>query len=312
MLKTTYGFNFSVNTNLEMNNEKAVTLFDWDKKGMVNLPNITVSTKCKNYRRAQNKEFLSENESATCYFLDDSFICETKKEEIITIQNDKINIYFNKNDDETLENIYNILFGPAVTLLSRLVGRLVLHGSAVLYENQAILIIGPSGRGKTSFTIAANLLKNAPIISEDTLVIDPEGDYLYKGNTDIYLCQDTHDYFFEGVGERNDLRQDKIFVSKKSHIDAHKTPISKIIFLEEQKETSEIKEKATIDMFKSLSANIKMAITGTNKMKLKDNIIISKLLKDKELISISLSKDLNQLPETIEKIFDTFERNRYI
>jgi hypothetical protein len=67
------------------------------------------------------------------------------------------------------------LLGGVLAFVVRLRGRVPLHASAVVIEDQAILFAGAGGAGKSSLAAAFAIL-GYPVLSDDVVVIDDAGD----------------------------------------------------------------------------------------------------------------------------------------
>lgn len=68
----------------------------------------------------------------------------------------------------TLEDTATYLLGPVLGFLLRLRGTVVLHGSAINFNQQAIVLFGEAGAGKST-TAAAFAMLGYPILSEDVV-----------------------------------------------------------------------------------------------------------------------------------------------
>ena len=67
------------------------------------------------------------------------------------------------------------LLGGVLAFVVRLRGRVPLHASAVVIEDQAVLFAGDAGAGKSSLAAAFAIL-GYPILSDDVVVMDDSGD----------------------------------------------------------------------------------------------------------------------------------------
>ena len=76
-----------------------------------------------------------------------------------------------KDDPELLEHR---ILSAAVCMLLSLRGELVLHAAAVEIAGGAVVFCGPTGRGKSTLVRALGE-RGAPVLSEDGVVIAPEG-----------------------------------------------------------------------------------------------------------------------------------------
>lgn len=70
----------------------------------------------------------------------------------------------------SIEDTATYLLGPVLGDVLRLRGRTLLHGSAIVFNDQAFALVGPPGAGKS--TLAAAFAKRGyPVLSEDVLPI---------------------------------------------------------------------------------------------------------------------------------------------
>ena len=73
--------------------------------------------------------------------------------------------------DVESENLRRFLLGPVLAMLLHQRGFLVLHGSAVAVEDEAIAVIGDSGKGKST-TVAAMVQNGHMLLGDDIVAID--------------------------------------------------------------------------------------------------------------------------------------------
>jgi hypothetical protein len=67
------------------------------------------------------------------------------------------------------------LLGGVLAFIVRLRGRVPLHASAIVIEDQAVLFAGAAGAGKSSIAAAFAIL-GYPVLSDDVVVMDDSGD----------------------------------------------------------------------------------------------------------------------------------------
>ena len=107
--------------------------------------------------------------------------------------NDKIMVDV-ENDD--FDSIIPFLLGPVMSTLLDQRGFLVLHGSAVKFNDESIAFVGHGGKGKS--TTAINLYKKGyPIVTDDIIAIkfDDDGNpYLYPGYSHVRLAEDSYNH----------------------------------------------------------------------------------------------------------------------
>jgi hypothetical protein len=78
-------------------------------------------------------------------------------------------------DNYTLEDACTYLLGPVIAFVLRLRGITCLHASAIALEDQAIVLFGLAGAGKST-TAAAFALKGVSVLSDDVAVLADMGD----------------------------------------------------------------------------------------------------------------------------------------
>ena len=72
---------------------------------------------------------------------------------------------------QTLEDLAAYLYGPVLGFLLRARGRLALHASCVRVGDDAVLLAGPPGAGKST-TAAALSMRGLPVLSDDLTALD--------------------------------------------------------------------------------------------------------------------------------------------
>ncbi len=84
------------------------------------------------------------------------------------------------------------LTGSVLGFVLRLKGKVTVHASSVLYQGQAILLVGDSGFGKST-TAAAFVAENGQPLADDVVVIetDKHGGYTRMGANQIRLWPDS-------------------------------------------------------------------------------------------------------------------------
>lgn len=101
------------------------------------------------------------------------------------------------NSLKNLEVINTWLYGTVLSYLLQYHGFLVIHGSAVLIDDKAVIFCGNSGVGKSTLAFAMNKL-NYPTLTDDLVVIkqDSSGHLKLISSTNyVKLWQDVLDYF---------------------------------------------------------------------------------------------------------------------
>lgn len=120
---------------------------------------------------------------------------------------------------------------------------IILHGSSFSYKGNATLILGNSGRGKSSLLFSA-ALNGAKIITDEPILIERETTFALPF---IYLVKITQpeDKFYINIYKNSNIIKFKnyklVFFQRKTmekmgiSFEKKKTPIKNIIFLEEKK-----------------------------------------------------------------------------
>jgi hypothetical protein len=80
-------------------------------------------------------------------------------------------IAFERHDTCTEESLRLLLMGPGAALLLHQRGRLPLHGSGIVTEKGAILLVGHSGAGKST-TLGALMDRGYPVLCDDLAAVD--------------------------------------------------------------------------------------------------------------------------------------------
>ncbi len=111
---------------------------------------------------------------------------------------EKHQIIIEKTSLETDDQILHTwLYGTVIAYILQYHGYLVLHGSAVLMKDAAVIFSGPSGAGKSTLARAC-LQQGYSLITDDLVVIKPnqQGQYcIIPGPAKLKLWQDTMHYF---------------------------------------------------------------------------------------------------------------------
>lgn len=110
--------------------------------------------------------------------------------------------------EKAMENISNDiintwLLGTVASYLLQYQGYLVLHGSAVLINNNAVIISGQSGAGKSTLANAL-MYKGYPFITDDLVVIkrNQQGQYcVLPGPQKLKLWKDTMQHFNHDINQ---------------------------------------------------------------------------------------------------------------
>ena len=85
-------------------------------------------------------------------------------------------IVFQRNDDWTPEALRLLLMGPGAALILHQRGMLPLHGSGIVTDCGAVLVVGHSGAGKSSI-LGAFMERGFPVLCDDLAAVslDPTG-----------------------------------------------------------------------------------------------------------------------------------------
>lgn len=95
------------------------------------------------------------------------------------------------------EVLQKVLSGTAIALLMHQRGSIVLHASSVLFDGRVILLMGPSGVGKST-TAAALVQRGATLIADDITVLDVDSSgtfCAFPGLQTLRLNRDSVDSF---------------------------------------------------------------------------------------------------------------------
>jgi Serine kinase of the HPr protein, regulates carbohydrate metabolism len=155
-----------------------------------------------------------------------------------------------ENSDET--NIIPFLLGPVISTLLYQRGLLVLHGSSVKINNEAVAFLGHKGLGKS--TTAIQLYKEGySIITDDILAIDFDEEGLpiiYPGYPHVRLSDDSYEYIKNDTNILTPIRTyaGKLFCDASRGFSQEPVKLKKIYVLEEgtKNQLSDLKSQESL------------------------------------------------------------------
>jgi hypothetical protein len=124
----------------------------------------------------------------------------------------------------------NWLFGMVIAYILQYHGYLVLHGSAVLIDNRAVIFSGQSGAGKS--TLASALVnKGYPLITDDLVVIkrnEQSGYEILPGPAQLKLWKDAIQYFDYDIQNATPviMKKSKYVLPVSMHCQSNAIPIA--------------------------------------------------------------------------------------
>lgn len=143
------------------------------------------------------------------------------------------------SDDFDYINVF--LLGSAMGGLLHQRGHLVLHANAIALDDEAILIAGPQGYGKSTLA-AAFLQRGYSLLADDVCAIEFKEDrpYVHPSYPQIKLCQDMVKPIGYNASELKPIGHNinKYYVPIHKHFYSECLPITKIIILDKSDEAS--------------------------------------------------------------------------
>lgn len=217
----------------------------------VNIPPI----KLTNYQ-----QYSKDGRSNVLYKkFEDKFLVETDRIGAIEVSSSHVYYFPLDNDFESVseKNGFLLSYGIGLSTLLRCKQRVVLHATTLNVNGQTILIMGPSGVGKS--TLASYLLSkhNAIMISDDMTCINNE--YIELGFNMIRLWPDTLTTIFEKnpqdyvtVGKKG-----KVYFPLENQMRNNRYRVDKFVFLElSQENKTRYKELTPNEMCLNLFKHI--------------------------------------------------------
>ena len=225
-------YGLCIKTNIELPIEFPITLkkdtFGNEFVEILSINASPVNLSCyKQYRKDMRSNVLYKQ-------FDESFIVETDRIGAIEVSSDHIYYFPLADDFESIseKNGFLLSYGIGLSTLLRCKQMVVLHATTLSVNGQNILIMGPSGVGKS--TLASYLIcnHNAKMISDDMTCINNE--QIELGFNMIRLWPDTLATIF---GKK---QQDYITVGKKGKVyfpleskrQDSRYKLDKVVFLE--------------------------------------------------------------------------------
>lgn len=170
--------------------------------------------------------YIIEDDAVTLWWTDIGIIKISNGEKII------VNSF-----DNDYNQIIPFLLGPVMSILLHQRGYLVLHGSAVKINKNAVAFLGYRGIGKS--TTAINLYKEGhPIITDDIIAIkfNKKGKpYIYPGYHHVRLSEDVYNFFRDDTNIITPIRTivGKIFCDTSDGFSTEPIKLKIIYLLEE-------------------------------------------------------------------------------
>jgi len=213
-----------------------------------------------------------------------------------------------------LHSVRLFLLGTVMAMITYQRGRIPLHASGIIKNDNLILFTGNSGAGKST-TLAAFEQKGYEIFTDDVCVLDADENVIT--GTSSYPMMKLWEDSIKKLGEENYARDFTIrpqlpkygqFFHDVFTIDA--VPVSKIFILCTDNSIAElsVKKLNNIDAFQKLEAHAyrKNLITG-NKLRLTYFKLLNKIAKEVEVYEVhrplGKGNTIKELTETIEKLF---------
>ena len=214
------------------------------------------------------------------------------------------------DSESHISDIIPFILGPVLSILLHQKGRLILHGSAVKIDNNAIAFIGNKENGKSTIAMALHK-KGYPIITDDIIVIGFDNDnnpiiypgfpYLRLSERLVKYLQNTIDYTsqFKSKYEKNFYKFPNGFSTK---------PIKlKRIYLIEKDKKASINimrsSESVIELIRN-SFTIKIFKDSDKILNLKD---CSKIIRKISVYRLGLKHSFKELPKIATDIESDFK-----
>jgi hypothetical protein len=198
------------------------------------------------------------------------------------------------------------LLGPVMALILHQRGFLVLHGSSIKVNNEAVAFLGNRGNGKS--TTAINLYKkNYSIVTDDILAInfDEEGlPYIYPGYPHVRLSKDSYNYIKDETNILTPIRTlaGKVFCDTSRGFTSKSIRLKKIYLLKKGTQTrisTLNSQKNLIDLINHSVANQIFQINDQASNLTQCGKLINKVIIHRLEITHSF-KDISELINLIE------------
>lgn len=150
----------------------------------------------------ENKEHIQH------YFLNDRTIIYNNIGQLLEITSDSIAFY--SKEDVQKEDLDYIMYTSAIPYLMRFNNRIALHGTAITYKNEAIILLGTSGSWKSTLSYALTKTLHEKILSDDLIAISDDNQYVFKGQLKVRLFEKN----YLTINHLYNDKKDNYYVSK--------------------------------------------------------------------------------------------------
>jgi len=219
-------------------------------------------------------------------------------------------------DTLTLEDTATYLLGPVFGFLLRLRGVTCLHASAIAVGDQAIVLLGPAGAGKST-TAGAFAKLGCPVLSEDVVALDDQGDRFLAqpGYPIIRLWSESVDALY-GAPDALPLltpNWDKRYldlIGKGYPFQQRPLPVAAIYILDERRDDPAaplIEVVAPQAGLVTLVANAYTNYLLAHEMRAREFDLLGRLVKTVPLRRITPHSDIKRLPDLCQMILDDFD-----
>jgi hypothetical protein len=155
-----------------------------------------------------------------------------------------------------------LLPAQALPLAATLQGLEVLHASGVVLRGRATLLTGPPGAGKSS--LAAALLRHgAPLLSDDTVALEPHGDTLVAHPGAALLQLRAAEYDRLSAPERAVLGSPEGLLDKQRYsprVSASPAPFGELFLLERSTQGPPVERIEAVDPFALLASTFNLSV----------------------------------------------------
>lgn len=213
-------------------------------------------------------------------------------------------------------NLIPFLLGPVMSTLLHQRGFLVLHGSSVKVNKDAVAFLGYRGNGKS--TTAINLYKNGyPLVTDDILAIkfDSHGSPIaYPGYPHVRLSEDSYNYVKDKTDILTPIRTivGKVFCDASASFSKEPVSIKRIYVIEKDSENLKKLEISVMKSQENLIDLIRHSVANrifqhtTQAENLKQ---CAQMINNTSIRRLEISHSFDKISELVNLIEKDFKKN---
>ena len=295
MMINLYGF--EVKTDIEL----PIFLKPTCKHG--NLPQIEFLNYINEKIDLDKMKLFEESNGIANYYKKDLFYSYGENQEQLLVS--KKYISYEKRNATSID-YYNILSGPGIIFEAYLNGYTVLHASTFVEKGKAVIVIAPSGHGKSTFCASVCRLRNCKLIADDIAVIDKEGNKVFVGTETIKLNKDTMNALGIEQWECIDigLNEQKRYWLCNNTGDKESYEIGSILFLNSVYTRTNIQRLTEGEAFLKLLKYLKIKSCLTEETLQNAFRILRKVSVNVPVYTVDMKRDFQELQKSLQIIFD--------